>query len=163
MQPGGFGFFPAAPGQQEMMAQMMMMQANMAHMGEMMQKMSEDRQNVPVPPSLTRPPRPPPPPAKIPAGTKLGSHSVSTIPPKRSSSPGPIPDKPSSTALCKYGVGCSNSRCTYSHPSPVADEKTGMVLSEEPCENGKDCKDGECTKSHVSPAAVLGELSSLNS
>ena len=29
------------PGQQEMMAQMMMMQANMAHMGEMMQKMAE--------------------------------------------------------------------------------------------------------------------------
>jgi hypothetical protein len=40
MQPGfGPGFFP--PGQQEMMAQMMMMQANMAQMGEMMAKMVE--------------------------------------------------------------------------------------------------------------------------
>lgn len=34
----GFGFFPQ---QHEMMAQMMMMQANMAQMGEMMQKMAE--------------------------------------------------------------------------------------------------------------------------
>lgn len=38
-QPGFGGFF--MPGQQEMMAQMMMMQANMAQMGEMMQKMAE--------------------------------------------------------------------------------------------------------------------------
>lgn len=35
----GFGFFN--PGQQEMMAQMMMMQANMAQMGEMMQQMAD--------------------------------------------------------------------------------------------------------------------------
>ena len=41
MQPGFGGFFP--PGQQEMMAQMMMMQANMAQMGEMMNKMAEVR------------------------------------------------------------------------------------------------------------------------
>lgn len=39
MQPGFGGFFP--PGQQEMMAQMMMMQANMAQMSQMMSKMSE--------------------------------------------------------------------------------------------------------------------------
>lgn len=70
---------------------------------------------------------------------------------------GPIPDRPTSTALCKFGVGCNNARCTYSHPSPVADEKTGMVLSEEACPAGKNCKDAECVKSHVSPAAVLGE------
>lgn len=69
---------------------------------------------------------------------------------------GAVPDKPTSTALCKFGVGCSNARCTYSHPSPVADEKTGMVLSEEACEAGKNCKDAECVKSHVSPAAVNG-------
>jgi hypothetical protein len=36
----GFGSF-FNPGQQEMMAQMMMMQANMAQMGEMMQHMVE--------------------------------------------------------------------------------------------------------------------------
>lgn len=70
---------------------------------------------------------------------------------------GPIPDKPSSSALCKFGVGCSNARCVYSHPSPVADEKTGMVLSEEACPAGRECKDAECVRSHVSPAAVLGE------
>lgn len=69
---------------------------------------------------------------------------------------GAIPDRPLSTALCKFGVGCSNARCTYSHPSPVADEKSGMVLSEEACEAGKDCKDPECIKSHVSPAAANG-------
>jgi hypothetical protein len=39
----------------------------------------------------------------------------------------------------------------------VADEKTGMVLSEEACEAGRECKDAECVKSHVSPAAVHGE------
>ncbi|ORX36581.1 hypothetical protein BD324DRAFT_626414 [Kockovaella imperatae] len=155
MQPGpnaGFGFFPMQ-GQNEMMAQMMMMQANMQQMGEMMAKMAEERAVGPQ--ASVRPPRPPAP-AKIPPGTKLGAHSVSIVPPKRSSSPGPIPDKPSSAALCKFGVGCSNSRCHFSHPSPVADEKTGMVLSEEACEAGKNCKDPECTMSHVSPAAILG-------
>lgn len=39
MNGGAFGFYQ--PGQQEMMAQMMMMQANMAQMGEMMQQMAE--------------------------------------------------------------------------------------------------------------------------
>jgi hypothetical protein len=39
-QSQGFGSF-FNPGQQEMMAQMMMMQANMAQMGEMMQHMVE--------------------------------------------------------------------------------------------------------------------------
>ncbi|WVF71284.1 hypothetical protein IAT40_006087 [Kwoniella sp. CBS 6097] len=162
MQPGFAQPF-MAPGQQEMMAQMMMMQASMAQMGEMMAQMAEERQQQsqqpipsPVPtPTAVRPARPPAP-AKLPHGTKLGGHSVSAIPPK-SSTPGPIPDKPSSTALCRYSVGCSNSRCPFSHPSPVADERTGMVLSEEPCENGKSCKDAECVKSHVSPAAALGD------
>jgi hypothetical protein len=41
----------------------------------------------------------------------------------------------------------------------VADEQSGMVLSEEACEEGKKCKDAECTKSHVSPAAILGKVS----
>lgn len=97
-----------------------------------------------------------PKPAKIPPGTKLGKHSVSVVPPKRNVSPGPIPEKPTSKALCRYSTGCSNSRCTYSHPSPVADEKTGMVLSDEACEDGKNCKDAGCIKSHVSPAVVHG-------
>lgn len=38
----------------------------------------------------------------------------------------------------------------------MADEQSGMVLSDEACEEGKKCKDAECIKSHVSPAAVLG-------
>ncbi|KAK8864495.1 hypothetical protein IAR55_001745 [Kwoniella newhampshirensis] len=156
MQPG-FGVPFMAPGQQEMMAQMMMMQANMAQMGEMMSQMAEERQALqqaqkPIV-SQARPSAP----VKVPHGAKLGAHSVSAIPPKTNSTPGPIPDKPTSTALCRYSIGCSNSRCPYSHPSPVSDEKTGMVLSEEPCEIGKKCKDEECVKSHVSPAASLGE------
>ena len=168
-QSQGFGSF-FNPGQQEMMAQMMMMQANMAQMGEMMQHMVEvchsfvppintalrecaDRQEKEQPATLP-PTRSAP--VKVPHGTKLGGHSVSAITPKPSSAPGPIPEKPSSKALCRYSIGCSNPRCPYSHPSPVADEQSGMVLSEEPCEEGKKCKDAECTKSHVSPAAVLG-------
>ncbi|WWD17198.1 hypothetical protein CI109_101636 [Kwoniella shandongensis] len=161
MMQQGFGAPFMAPGQQEMMAQMMMMQANMAQMGEMMSKMAEEREALQqhqqrAQQPTVRPARPPAP-VKVPHGTKLGAHSVSAIPPKTNSTPGPIPDKPSSNALCRYSIGCSNSRCPYSHPSPVADEKTGMVLSEEPCENGKNCKDAECIKSHVSPAASLGE------
>ncbi|WVQ80821.1 hypothetical protein IAT38_002928 [Cryptococcus sp. DSM 104549] len=152
-QAQGQGFMP--PGQQEMMAQMMMMQANMAQMGQMMSMMvdGQGRQNKPHQ-GNQRNPRPPhgaprPPPANKP-------HPSTTSKPSKTSGAGAIPDKPSSTALCKYGVGCSNARCIYSHPSPVADEMTGMVLSEEACEKGKGCKDMECVKSHVSPAAVLG-------
>jgi len=44
-QSQGFGSF-FNPGQQEMMAQMMMMQANMAQMGEMMQHMVEVSHDV---------------------------------------------------------------------------------------------------------------------
>ena len=145
---------------------MMMMQASMAQMGQMMNQMAQvgnlssssarsDGQERNAPAAGGRPPRPQPPPAKIPHGTKLGGHAVSAVPPRQSV--GPIPDKPSSKALCKYAVACSNSRCIYSHPSPVADEKTGMVLSEDACEAGKECKDPECIQSHVSPAAVHGE------
>ncbi|WVQ72454.1 hypothetical protein IAR50_002006 [Cryptococcus sp. DSM 104548] len=146
--PGMFGM----PGQQEMMAQMMMMQANMAQMGQMMSMMTNQRQNHPQAPQMDGFRPRPPPPVKLPPGTKLGSHAVSSIAPGKATT-GPIPTKPTSTALCKFGVGCSNARCIYSHPSPVADEKNGMVLSEEVCEKGKDCKDAECVKSHVSPAA----------
>ncbi|WVO16183.1 hypothetical protein L204_103853 [Cryptococcus depauperatus] len=158
MNQGPNSMFGAGPAQQEMMAQMMMMQANMAQMGQMMSMMVEERKKMQQPPQHVNHqhevrPRPPAS-VKIPPGTKLGEHTVSSITPK--STVGGIPDKPSSTVLCKFGVGCSNARCFYSHPSPVADERTGMVLSEEPCEKGKDCKDSECIKSHVSPAAVLG-------
>ncbi|WVO22115.1 uncharacterized protein IAS62_003440 [Cryptococcus decagattii] len=158
-QIGGPGML-GMPNQQEMMAQMMMMQANMAQMGQMMSMMVGERQHAPFQrqqPSISQSgyQANAPAPVKLPPGTKLGSHSISSITPK-SSNGGPVPDKPTSVALCKFGVGCSNARCPYSHPSPVADEKTGMVLSEEACEKGKECKDPECIKSHVSPSAVLG-------
>ncbi|OWZ60161.1 hypothetical protein C356_00295 [Cryptococcus neoformans c45] len=166
MQPGRFSQQIGSPGmlgmpnQQEMMAQMMMMQANMAQMGQMMSMMVGERQHTPQRQqssiSQSGYQATPPVPVKLPPGTKLGSHSISSITPN-SSNTGPIPDKPTSVALCKFGVGCSNSRCPYSHPSPVADQKTGMVLSEEACDKGKECKDPECIKSHVSPSAVLGD------
>lgn len=41
MQPGGFGGGFLQQGQQEMFAQMMMMQANMAQMSEMVQQMAQ--------------------------------------------------------------------------------------------------------------------------
>ncbi|OCF74525.1 hypothetical protein I204_04901 [Kwoniella mangroviensis CBS 8886] len=162
-QPNFGQFMPQ--GQQEMVAQMMMMQASMAQMNNMVATMMQERQQQQqqlqfqqqqqAPATSAKPSRPPS--VKVPHGTKLGAHSVSGIPPKSAATPGPVPDRPSSTALCRYSIGCSNSRCPYSHPSPVADEKTGMVLSEEPCENRKECKDAECIKSHVSPAATLGD------
>lgn len=76
------------------------------------------------------------------------------VPPKAST--GSIPTKPSSPQLCKFSFGCTNSRCIYSHPTPAANEKTGMVLSEEACAAGKECKDSECINSHVSPAVAFG-------
>nr|XP_018262867.1 uncharacterized protein I303_04352 [Kwoniella dejecticola CBS 10117]OBR85025.1 hypothetical protein I303_04352 [Kwoniella dejecticola CBS 10117] len=164
-QPGfiqpGFGQPFMAQGQQEMVAQMMMMQASMAQMNNMVanmmqqQQMQFQQQQQQASATSAKPARPPQ--VKVPHGTKLGAHSVSGIPPKTASTPGPIPDKPSSTALCRFSIGCSNSRCPFSHPSPVADEQTGMVLSEEACEASKECKDAECIKSHVSPAAILGD------
>lgn len=73
------------------------------------------------------------------------------------SSTGPIPTKPTDSALCKFSVGCSNPRCPYSHPSPVADELSGVVLSADPCREGIKCADKDCIKSHVSPAVVHGD------
>ncbi|KAK4687339.1 nuclear polyadenylated RNA-binding protein NAB2, partial [Tremellales sp. Uapishka_1] len=151
--PGGYPAPQFAHGNQEMMAQMMMMQMGMAQMAEMMNKMASERDAAAAQPS-TAPPARPSGPVKVPKGTKLGNHAVSSAPPTSTTSP--IPTKPSSKALCKFSVGCTNPVCIYSHPSPVADEKTGMVLSEEACENGKNCKDPECIKSHISPAATLG-------
>lgn len=159
-QQQGFGMgmgMPGMQGQEQMMMQMMAMQANMMQMAEQMQSMQQgqgqvscrlfsiaDRQDK-------RGGRP--------ARGGAPTHTPHKAAPKAGAAAksGPIPDKPSSTALCKFGVGCNNARCVYSHPSPVADEKTGMVLSEEACAAGKGCKDAECVKSHVSPAAVLGE------
>ncbi|CAK9782445.1 hypothetical protein CC85DRAFT_287312 [Cutaneotrichosporon oleaginosum] len=139
----GFNQGMMPPGAQEaMMMQMMAMQANMQQMAQQMAQMSEQKNTQRPTRPLRGSPAKPPFTGKTSVPTKNGSAA--------------IPDRPLSSALCKYGVGCTNARCTYSHPSPVADEKSGMVLSEEACEAGKDCKDAECIKSHVSPAAVTG-------
>ncbi|BEI86627.1 hypothetical protein CcaverHIS002_0609140 [Cutaneotrichosporon cavernicola] len=130
---------PGAP--EAMMMQMMAMQANMQQMAQQMAQMNDKNTQRPTRPARGAPTKPP--------------FAAKTSAPAKAAA-GAIPDRPLSSALCKFGVGCTNARCTYSHPSPVADEKSGMVLSEEACEAGKDCKDPECIKSHVSPAAVSG-------
>lgn len=69
----------------------------------------------------------------------------------------PLPEKPTSAEICKFGIGCANKRCPYSHPSPVATESTGMVLRTESCPDGRGCKDADCPYSHISPAQVNGK------
>ena len=64
------------------------------------------------------------------------------------------PERPQSPTLCKYNLKCTNPSCRYSHPSPVATQESGVVLSNDPCEQGKDCKDKDCVKAHVSPAVL---------
>lgn len=72
-----------------------------------------------------------------------------------------VPERPQSPTLCKFGMKCTNAHCRWAHPSPVATDQTGVVLSNEACEAGKNCIDKDCVKGHISPAAVnpaLGEL-----
>ena len=64
------------------------------------------------------------------------------------------PERPQSPTLCKFSLKCTNPSCRYSHPSPVATQESGIVLSNDPCEQGKDCKDKDCVKAHVSPAVL---------
>ena len=64
------------------------------------------------------------------------------------------PERPQSPTLCKFSLKCTNASCRYSHPSPVATQESGIVLSNDPCEQGKDCKDRDCVKAHVSPAVL---------
>jgi len=65
-----------------------------------------------------------------------------------------LPERPQSPTLCKFAAKCTNAQCRYSHPSPVATQESGMVLSNDHCEQGKDCKDKDCVKAHVSPAVL---------
>ena len=64
------------------------------------------------------------------------------------------PERPQSPTLCKFSLKCTNPSCRYSHPSPVATQESGIVLSNDPCEQGRDCKDKDCVKAHVSPAVL---------
>ncbi|KAK4055339.1 mRNA-binding protein nab2 [Microbotryomycetes sp. JL201] len=63
-----------------------------------------------------------------------------------------LPKKPADEAICTYGVKCTKPQCQYSHPSPVATEESGLVLSSEACPKQLECDDKDCPKSHVSPA-----------
>jgi hypothetical protein len=63
-------------------------------------------------------------------------------------------ERPQSPTLCKFSLKCTNPSCRYSHPSPVATQESGVVLSNDPCEQGKNCKDKDCVKAHVSPAVL---------
>lgn len=73
--------------------------------------------------------------------------------------PSTFPTVPTHTALCRYGLHCTNPQCGYSHPSPANAGKDGnenaLVLSEDACDAGGECKDKECIKSHVSPAVAF--------
>lgn len=84
--------------------------------------------------------------------------------------PVPIPSKPVSEQICKHGIKCTKPTCPFSHPSPVATESSGIVLSSEACEAQLSCTDmvrlvvlsrstisnlfrlQDCSKSHVSVA-----------
>ncbi len=104
---------------------------------------------------------------------KLGSHTISgrrpgppsnSLPFKNKSiTVGPSPDKPLSPEICKFGVGCTSPRCTFSHPSPVATVLSGMVLKTEACPKGKECEDPDCAYSHVSPAQKHGKSNKSSS
>lgn len=177
MQNGGMGF--GGQGMMDPMAVMMQQQEQLAHMQIMMNQMAEavnkggpvhqavstdlcrvDSQARVLNRDLSQPVRPPKPTAQ--PAQKLGDHTIIArpgvkAPPAAAKAHEPVPTKPTSPDLCKFGVGCTNVRCPYSHPSPVATIASGVVLRTDPCPNGKACKDADCSYSHVSPAQVHGE------
>ncbi|KAJ9093563.1 hypothetical protein QFC19_008290 [Naganishia cerealis] len=147
--------FPGGPEAFAMQSIMVQQQEQMMQMQLMMQQMAQALQNgnVPVQPQPTAR-------RHISAQPQqhIGSHTISsrqagTVVGNRSLvNEAALPDTPTSVEICKFGVGCTNKRCTYSHPSPVATEASGIVLRSEACPNGKGCKDPDCSYSHVSPA-----------
>lgn len=140
------------------------LQEQMMHMQAMMQQMAQAVQipQQPQPPKVScwrpflgndsrlillaqRPTAQPP--------QKLGSHTIEArkgVPSKDS----PLPTAPTSSDICRFGVACTNARCHFSHPSPVATQASGIVLRTEACPQGRACKDADCGYSHVSPAQV---------
>ncbi|KAJ9100558.1 hypothetical protein QFC21_003601 [Naganishia friedmannii] len=158
---GGPGFFPPPfPGGPEAFAMqsiMVQQQEQMMQMQMMMQQMAQAMQTGATSTQPQQIPR-----RHITAQPKqqIGGHTISarpagTVTGNRSLvNESAFPDKPTSLEICKFGVGCTNKRCPYSHPSPVATEASGMVLRSEACPNGKGCKDPDCPYSHVSPAQV---------
>lgn len=88
--------------------------------------------------------------------------------PIKESSQLPIPSKPSQSALCRYGLICTNVACQYAHPSPAAistqrgnlssgpdADGSALVLSEEHCRFQSKCSNKDCRFSHVSPAVAF--------
>lgn len=98
-------------------------------------------------------PQPPPAPAPPVVAPQPVQATPAPAPTQRRPTYAP-PDRPQSPTLCKYSLKCTNPSCRYSHPSPVATQESGIVLSNDPCEQGKDCKDKDCVKAHVSPAVL---------
>ncbi|KAK4050516.1 mRNA-binding protein nab2 [Microbotryomycetes sp. JL221] len=86
--------------------------------------------------------------------TANGPSRSSSVAPHHATQPAPVvlPTKPTDEAICTFGVKCTKPQCQYSHPSPVATEESGLVLSSEVCPKQLDCDDKDCPKSHVSPA-----------
>lgn len=104
----------------------------------------EQPNSQPQPPSTSTPPVVAPQPVQATPTPSPAQQRPTYVPPER----------PQSPTLCKYSLKCTNPSCRYSHPSPVATQESGIVLSNDPCEQGRDCKDKDCVKAHVSPAAL---------
>ena len=101
--------------------------------------------------SQPQPPPPTPTPSVI--APQPVQASPTPVPAQQRSTYAP-PERPQSPTLCKFNLKCTNPSCRYSHPSPVATQESGIVLSNDPCEQGKGCKDKDCVKAHVSPAVL---------
>lgn len=140
---------------QQLQEQMLQMQAMMQQMAQAVQVPQAVSLSVrsksfaaDVVQAPTRPTAQPP--------QKLGSHTIEArkgVPSKDA----PLPSAPSSTDICRFGVACTNARCHFSHPSPVATQASGIVLRTEACPQGRACKDADCGYSHVSPAQVASD------
>ena len=68
--------------------------------------------------------------------------------------PVPIPTKPVSEQICKHGIKCTKPTCPFSHPSPVATESSGIVLSSEACDAQLSCVDMVSLALHFRDAAL---------
>ncbi|KAF8342635.1 uncharacterized protein EI90DRAFT_3029703 [Cantharellus anzutake] len=95
--------------------------------------------STPVTPAPVTAPTPTPPSAPVPTPVAQNSQ---------------YPERPGTPTLCKFGIGCTNPACRYSHPSPAATAESGLVLSNEPCEKGIKCGDKDCTKAHPSKSQL---------
>lgn len=129
------------------MAQMQQMAQMQAQMAQMAAEAQAHSRPGPPPPSSSR--RGPPPATN----NSNGSNNPAYAPPPPTV---PLPSKPTSTALCRFSVGCSLPTCPFSHPSPSATSDLALVLSTDPCPAQVGCADEDCSLSHVSPAQKAG-------